>query len=295
MLRAIMRWTPGILALFAVGPIAGALTAAAHARDGGPEATALVAANPVIGLAGLLAAVFLAALLAIPTARFVDYRIATWTASFVLAWAAWRQASVDELIRVARPHSPMIALALEGLLAGGLGVAIILALNMAAAQRAEHGASTAPPPAASPASRLAAALRGESSWAGVALAAAVTAVLTAGVCALLVLEPLKGQAIFGVAVGSFAGAAAGTWASTLLGPATRDTPCFLGIAIAATLTPILAHFMLGDRLLAASFAGTFPGFAAPIGLDWIAGGLMGVPGGVAAAGHLSNKPAPASA
>ncbi len=270
-----MRWVPGIAALFVLGPIAGALTASVRAADGGPEATALVSANPAMGVLAMLATVVLAAIVAIPTARFVNYRIATWAGAFVLTWGAWRQASLGDLVHVTRPDSPMFALAGEGLLTGLVGVVLATALVMAVPSK----------DARSPMRTV----RGESGWVGFGLCALVTAVVAGAVCWVVVLEPLKGQAIFGAALGSFVGAAAGCWAASFVGVPPREPACFAGLALVATLGPVVAQVILGGEVIGATFAGHMPGFGSVIGLDWLAGGLMGAPAGVAMMEQMVHK------
>lgn len=269
MKNGIIRWTIYLLALFAFGPVAGALTAWVRAPDGGDQATPIVSTTPLLGVAAALAAVLVALIPAGAAARLVDARAAMIAAGLTLAWPAFRAGSVDGVIRSNGSAGVLRLLSLEGLILGAAGVAVAVVLAaMHAKARGERNEPLFGP--------------------------GIPQVLVAGVLAgaaaawLIAQTPLPGQA-FAAAVA--AGVAAG--AAGHLVEIRAALPTFAAaIAVLAVLGPWTASVFAvggaGNLLVAGRNGALFP-LANLHGLDWISGGLVGIPMGVAWAGSMIDK------
>jgi hypothetical protein len=239
--------------------------------DGGLAATPLVSAAPASGIVAGLIAAAIALGVGLFAAKFLGLGPGMTAAGLVLAWAAWKTGTVEGLVRSAQSSQPLKVLALEGLLFGLVAVVITAALGFFAKRDAHHDHAHA----------------GTSKYT-VAMGPAIGAALVAGavVAWLLAVSPLKGQAI-----------AAAIAAATIASAAARLVD--FKAPMPALIIPVVALAILGP-LTGVAMAGhagvvtrVYDGSLFPIAnitpLDWIAGGLLGIPLGVAWAGSMIEK------
>jgi hypothetical protein len=272
MLESTLRWTIYLAAAFVFGPIAGTLTGSLHATDGSHSATPLVCASPSSGLLMGLAAMGIALVVGLVAARLLGAAPGMTAAGIVVAWAAWRTGDVDELIRTAQSGRPLTILAAEGAIFGCLAVAMCLAIVIVA----PDGKAVAPPT-----------LR-DRFWGGPTTPVAVLiALFAAGVAAWFVgVTPLKGQAVFAAIAAGTLAAAAGRLADFRLPLASLSIP----IAALAVVGPLAGMAIAGSQaVVQMSYKGTLFPLANIAPLDWVAGGLLGIPQGVSWAGSMIEK------
>lgn len=292
--QTVTRWSIYLAALFLVGPLAGTLTAALRSETGSAQATPLVSSTPVLGIAAGAAALAIALGLGLVGARLVNVHSGMTAAGLVAAWAAWRTGTTHEILREARAADPLWTLVVEGLIFAVLGVALAAALVLAA-KRGDPEEPTiqlsrggAPRPAEGFAERLRQAMPGPGT--AVALLAALAA--AAGAAWLIAQSPMKGQAII-AAVG--AGLAAGV-VGRLVDGRTPILTFFLVIGVLCVVGPATGALVApAGGPVAAMMAGRLFPLAVPVPLDWIAGGLLGVPMGAAWAASMVEKHTAAAA
>jgi len=272
MLTAALRWAPGLLALFILGPIAGAMVGMLQGPDGGPDASLLVNSSPALGLMVLLGVFAITGISSLIASRIVGFRLATWSAGYILAWAAYRATDIPNLLRSqpADAGGPWLMLAVEGLLCGVLAVVLMIGMLIVAKDRPE-------PDSASPREWLMGLVKSKSDWAGAGAA------LVAGlmVAFLINMDPTKGQAILAATVAGAAAGAAGAYVGSFVGETPREPIIAIGFCLLAVVGPILGMFFFGSDGLAGANVGSLAGAPAMIGLDWAAGLMMGLPAGVA--------------
>ncbi len=164
-----------------------------------------------------------------------------------------------------------MVLAAEGLLLGAVSVAMVYAL-WAVVPRSMH-------PKSGP--------RQEQAFRNPALAMAIPiAVVAGGIAAAFIAgSPLKGQAVAAAVVGGIAAGAA----IRLFDLHTPVPAMFVAIAALATLGPLSGVVMAGSGVVSATYRGTLFPLAWILPLDWIAGGLLGIPLGVAWAASMMEK------
>jgi hypothetical protein len=206
-----IRWIFYLAALLIVGPLAGSLMARLFAADGGPDASPLVSTQPGMGIALALAVLLLALVLGAAAARFCGTKPGLSTAGIVVAWAAWRTGTIDQMIRTAQSGQPLMRQAMEGALLGVVSIGIVLIISAAGARHREPNEASRPTETygfSAALSRNARALA--NSFKPPAVAALPIAILAGGVVAgLIAATPLKGQAVFAATFGAVAAAAAG--------------------------------------------------------------------------------------
>ncbi|MCC6659418.1 MAG: hypothetical protein IT437_00895 [Phycisphaerales bacterium] len=273
MKSGIIRWTIYLAAVLAIGPIAGMLIAGLRASDGALDATPLLSTTPLLGMGLALAAAALATIPGVLSAALVDPKAGLIASGMVLAWPAYRSASITGLFQSAPSSSVLVRLSIEGIAIGAMAIGVSWLVELAGRRRT-------PPTPKEKAPTLAELLP--------ALGAAVVA--GAAAAWAIAQTPLTGQAFAAACVG---GVAAGA-AAHLVDP---RTPLTLGVAAVGVLGVVgpLTGFISGDVVTAARLGTLFP-LASLTPLHWAAGGLAGVPMGVAwAASMMEKKPEPAKA
>lgn len=279
MRNSVTRWSIYLIALFIAGPAAGALVGSVRATDGGP-ASPLVSAAPMTGLAFALIALFIALAIGIIAAKLLGTGAGMTAAGVVVAWTAWRTADVDQLIRTAHSGSPLTRLAIEGVVFGIAGLLVTFACWTFGRLRDGR----APRPADGPAP-LAQVKKLLSSKAG--MLSVLVGIVVGGVAAwLIAATPLKGQAVFAaIAAGAFAAAAV-----RLVDFEAPIPAMFLPILLLAVIGPLTGLMLAGSGgVLATSYKGALFPLANISPLDWIAGGLLGIPLGISWAGSMIEK------
>lgn len=273
-----LRWTFYLLALIVIGPAAGLLTGGVRAPDGGPDATALVCAAPARGVLATLGAVALAGLLAAPAAVLCGLRAALSTAGLVLAWAAWRTAEVEEIIRRTQSGGALTTLAIEGGVLTALTAMMGVGLSLIAKREAHEDQQGHPAPELP--MTLGALGQG---WPTQRATAIVIAVVIGGIAAWLVAGTgLKGQTLA-------AAAAAGLLSGAALRVGDSTAPAFgaLGVGVPlAVVGPILGMALGGKDIVSTTYTGGLFAVARIAPLDWAAGYLLGGSLGLAWAGSL---------
>jgi hypothetical protein len=278
---AILRWVLYFAAILIAGPLAAAMFAGLRLADGSPRATVLLASPVVGGIVALIVAVLLAVIMGVLTARLVfSVRAGMIAAGLVLIWPAFRSAQADELIRSAGSAAPLWPLGLEGAIVGVLGLAAAVAIIVLGGAFETGDDPTNDPPLEQPAPRgvLARTL-------GTQMLLATGAGVLAGAAAafFVAATPLRGQAIGGAIVGALAAAVA----ARLVDLRAPLPGLMIPVAILAVLGP-LSGALVGGSVQAAYAGRLFP-IANITPLDWLAGGFLGIPLGVAWAASMVDK------
>lgn len=269
MKSGIIRWTIYFVAVLAVGPVAGALIAMLRAADGGADATPLVSTTPVLGIGLALAAGILALIPGAAQAALVDTKAGLIASGLALAWPAYRSGSVAGLFHAAPTSGVLTRLAAEGVIVGVLALGIAVLVEAAGRRTMPKDAVPAPP------------IRD--------MLPALAAAVVAGAAAAWAIAqtPMTGQAFAAACVG---GVAAGA-AAHLVDPRVPLSLPMAAVALLAALGP-LTGWLSGNPVAAARMGTLFP-VATITPLHWAAGGLVGVPMGVAWAASMMEKKAEA--
>jgi hypothetical protein len=296
---AILRWCMYFVAILIVGPVAFGLLWPLRTADGGADATPLISTTPLLGLLAALAALVLALVAGLLTAKVArSVRGGMIAAGLVLVWAAFGTAEVDDLVRAARSAAPLWMLSLEGVLIGAAGVAAaaILVLFGGGAATGDDPSPSTPPALqktkasqyrTAPPSR--AALRGFFGDTAPLLLAVAAGVLAGGAAAFFAASsPLKGQAIAAALLGAVAAAVAGR----LTNPGMSLPALMLPIAILAVISPVAGAILGGGgAAIETVYGGTLLPIAHILPLDWLAGAFIGIPLGAGWAGSMVEKQA----
>lgn len=248
----VIAWIPALTAAFVLGPIAGLLAAQLTDAAGGPHATLLVTQSPLLGAACALGVAVIAAIAGLLGVRIGTPNVGLFSAGIVLCWASARSGRVDEIIAVSR-QSPFHRFVIEGLLTA------LVALLLIEVVRRFRRHTPAEPPLLLSARALGAGLIG----------AAFTAWLFA-------VDAAKGQTLAAAVASGIVGAAVARMMLVSIPPRLIAVlPVVLGI-----LSPLVAHLITTD-VVAASIDGSLFRLALITPLDWLAGGLIGIPLGLA--------------
>jgi hypothetical protein len=271
MKAAIVRWMFYLAALLFFGPVAAMLVASLRAVNGGPDATPLVSTTPALGILLAFAALAVALLLGIIASRLAGAFAGMSTAGLVVAWIAWRTGTVDGIVRASHSGRPLFLLAVEGAIFGIAGIAMaVLIVRMGDITERRGGLDQ---------KQL---IPDAKAWTALGLAVLAGAV-GAGILAV---TALKGQAIAGAVFGGMLVGVVGRLQRV------RSVPAYMiPIAILAVLGPLSGLAVAGGpgNVIAALYRGTLFPIAHPLPLDWIAGGLLGIPIGIGWAGSMERK------
>ncbi|MBX3366134.1 MAG: hypothetical protein KF912_02315 [Phycisphaeraceae bacterium] len=249
-----------------VGPMVSVIAGGLQLPDGATGATALTSGDRVLGSGLLLVALSIIAASGTLAARLSGARTGALCAGIVAMWIALRQGSPEGVILHARSGEPLIWLAIESAIVGACMPLLLWILHRASDQNEDARGS-----------------RG--SGRSVTTIGAVGAAAAAGLLGvqLFGVESLKGQTIFAAFVASIlAGAASRLVVSAHEDVAVRraTVTAMGGVAILALAGPLAAIAAHGREVVEAAFAGRMIRVANPAPLDWLAGGLLGVPIGV---------------
>lgn len=285
--RLTIRWIFLLGALFVLGPVAGGLIGSLRDSTGGHAATPLTSSEPVTGILSILFAFTLAALVGAGGGRIFGPRLGMRCAGLVLAWAAWSTGTIDAIIRSAQSAAPLRALALEAVVVSIAMLALLGFILFLSRPRAAHEEHDLPCSGAllNQCRRLAS---------PASLIAVVAGFVGGGLVAWVVaISPLKGQAVFSaIAAGIGAGAIA-----RLTGSSIEDDPCplapYLSIVLLAIGAPVAGIIVHGSGIVDAVYAGEVFAATRVLPLDVIAGGVLGVPIGLAWACSMMEKQHPA--
>jgi hypothetical protein len=211
-------------------------------------------------------------------------------AGIVAAWGAWGCATIDTIVRATSDASVFKPLAVEGLICGVAGAAMVHLFERIAMRSQPSGAED---PLASHAGDK----KAKSALGGVVVmdrSASAVAVLAAGLVAgciaaglatwLVAVTAMKGQVVAGAIAAGIAAGMAGVYASQSAKGVVRGVVPALGVALIAGAGPVMALVFDDKDLVPMAMRGTLNALARPIGLDWLAGILCGVPLGMSWAG-----------
>ena len=280
------RWAFIVLCLFAIGPSLLAVTATLRDSHGGTAATFLTSSSGGGALHLVMIVVACAAVGAVG-ARFFTLGVGAMGAGMVAAWAAWGSATIDRVIGVTSDGSALIVLSIEGFLAGLIGAGLLFVIERVT--RGAQPAGTADPLILAGAGKkfkramggLVVTDRSASPFVvlGAALAASIVA---AGIGTWFVAASMsKGQVLAASIVASILAGIAGHFAAhSTRGSVSHVVPA-LGVAVVALAGPLIAGMLHDAKLFQAVNSGALMPLARPIGLDWLAGILCGVPLGMA--------------
>jgi len=270
-MREAVKWVLLGVVTLVIGPISGWLTGRVPAPNGGPHATMLLSAAPLVAILGTILAFALAAMCGVVVGKVGRVRWGLFSAGVVLAWASFESGTVPGVLLWTRGGDGVFArLAFEGLLLGLLGVVVGLLIQRAA----EHDLPEGAPEPAEPRRRA-------DAFVGLGVGVVVGA-LAAWVIAR---EGLKGQTF---AAGAISGVFSAT-AGRLAAPTSPPISFIAAGAILAILGPLTGIFVQsGDPLLAANANDLFP-LALLSPLDWIGGAFFGVPLGLSWAASLTER------
>lgn len=307
MTRTFFRWTFGIASLLAIGPLASLPLAGLHDVDGGHAVTILLNNNLLMGLAFGALLFLVAAIVAAIGTQYFTLGSGTACAGMVVAWGAWRLATIEMILRRAdtksgHPENDLLRLAVEGFV-----VTLIAAALLAMITAINHRHQRHTTPSGSRWTPLGTNQDRESIIPAAAGAIAVGAIV-AGILAWLVsFSTLKGQTVMAAVIaGIGAGAAAHLIGTSMRSQLTPVVPA-ISLALVSLLGPLAAKFGLGatpgnsgSSFFALLIQNQFYGISKPLSLDWAAGALLGAPLGMSWAGAMMDHralelaPAPAS-
>lgn len=275
MAKAVVRWSLFFAALLVVGPIAYALVGTLRAPDGGPGVTPILSTSPIIGLLRGVVAVGMCCGFGYLVCRWVSPRWAYFCAGVAMIWAAAGTGTLVDVLRAAPSDRTLWMLGLEGLV---LGLPVV-AFSWYILPHSPH--APAPPGG----SRLS---HRDPQPVVVGTVAFVFAIAGGAVSAWLIGQNLlKGQTIAAAVVGGLVGAMAGHLAA----PSAPPWAFIAGIVALAVAGPVVAGLVerSGQELLRATFTARVLPPVRLLPLDWLAGGLVGVPIGLAWAGAFVDK------
>jgi hypothetical protein len=297
MKAGIIRWSFYLAALLVLGPLAAGLLGRLRAPDGGPDFSPLVSMTPGEGLLYAFLALLIAAIVAFPTARICGLRPGLTAAGLVMAWAAWQTGTVEGMIRTAQSGGPLVTQAIEGAVLAGLGLLLTVGLSIAAIHEFPTGRrphptqaeSAAADPNTRGASGIGATIIGLFTGKGGLLAIPAAVVAGGIVAALVAATGLKGQAVMAAVFGSLAAAAV----ARLVDIRASYPQMFLAVLTLAVVGPLTGLAAgAGPAVVRASYAGELFPLAHIAAMDWLAGGLLGLPLGAAWASSMVEKRLP---
>jgi len=281
MVNSALRWGLFIAATVIAGPTAYALMHGVAAVDGSHHITALASAAPITGLLRAIVCIVIAALMGGLASRFASLNTGLLCGGVVLAWAASACGTVDGVFRAVTTtgaSAAAISMAIEAAILGLLSAAAVYFIVICRPP-VPAGHST---PAEAPPSRL--------DFAITVVIAAIAGLIAAW---LVAQNMLKGQAIATGAVTTVIGAGA----AALIVRRSSAVAVMLGLTVIAAAGPIVAlitHTGTGSTgLVARAASGTLVHVARLTPLDWLAGGLIGLPVGRSLAlwlGEMQIKP-----
>ena len=289
MTKSILRWSLYLAAALVLGPLAGQLVAQVEAADGGAHATAIIGRSVPHAWGMMLGAGAIAAAAGVLAARFLGLRVGLTVSGLVMAWAAARSGSVEEMLRIGGKPGMLPMLAFEGAIVGLLTTLLFVVMILVARPGAGGADDTLD---GDDALMGAADLKARVLAPAFAMSVGVAIVAGGVVVWLLAREGLKLQTIGAVTIGALIMGAAGRVADH------RSPSLFIGLAITvlAIAGPLIAMFLQGAKVVDAAYAGALHPLARPAPLDWAAGALLGSRWGLDWASSLIEKrSAPAKA
>lgn len=284
MLKGLLKFADSLLAFAVLGPALAALFATLRAYDGEAHTTPLTCATPLRGGLYLVAAFVAAAALGLTSGRVFSRGRGIWIAGLTLVWVSLAGANVRQLLGDLDGPTNLVPLIFEAVLLIPL-TALFAALVEATSpisgdEQGQPGHPSLPPLGFD---GIRAALEPRTFLA--CLAAAVVAASVVGWLAAI--TPYKGQALFA----AFLGGIAAGWASAFAASTSHHgrpsslIPAVISLPLVAALTFLFLKFSANGaviaqtRAIASESGNQLFALGRILPLDWLAGGLLGVPVG----------------
>jgi hypothetical protein len=270
-----LRWMVALVALLALGPVAGSFVAGLRAVDGGPHATLLVNTSPITGLIGGLGALAIATLGGVLAGRVVNLQWGFFACGLILAWPAFVTGEVREVLRSTQDGSVLWTVAFEGVLFGALGVGAAVLIARTGRRPAPGAGREEEAPLTTPSS----------------LVGLGVAILAGGLVAFLIArEGLKGQTLGAAGLAAIGAAVAGRLAAHRV----TGVAFVAALAVLSFAGPAIAAGVIGGDPVEQSYANRLFPLAWISPLDWLSGAFMGAPIGIAWSGTMIEKHAPSA-
>jgi hypothetical protein len=301
MYKGLLKFADAMLAFALVGPLLAWSIGSLRAHDGDPRTTPLSSAEPAKGAAILALCVLAAGAVGVVSGRFFTRGRGVCIAGVCLAWAAFATGNIREVLGDPDGAAAVSRLLVEALILVPLVAVVALAIEAFSPVSAEelghpHGPSFPPP-------GLAGIGRGMTvkSFAAALFAALAAAGVVGG---LVAINPLKGQTLFAAFLAGIAGGWASGFAQTNthskdggLAPPPSLVPALLAVAIVGIIgmgyvMTVGTSVVAGVRTIEAVGGGGLFGFGRILPLDWVAGGIFGVPVGTAWAASMIDRSKP---
>jgi hypothetical protein len=287
MTQLVLKWVVVLAALFAGGPLAASFVAPLRLTDGSHAASLFTDGSSSSGLLAGFGVLALASVMGLASGRLVARDMGLTVAGLVVAWAAWRFSTVDRAASRIGGQGMLATLSIEGLLIGLFGAGMALAISLVARERLSKWEAIG--------HYVESESRGAEFPIGTLVLSGLVGLLAGGFAVWLVAtEALKGQCVMAAVIGGVAcGAASQLFASTARFHLGVVVP-MLAFAVLAGIAPIVTMYVHGKNIVEVAMGGDLFALGKPGPFDWLAGGLLGVPIGIAWANSMLEKE-PASA
>ena len=249
------------LAFFVGGPIVSAVYGIGISGTGGAGMNAFFAEPVLSGVTGLLGAVGLAGVIGIVSGRFGGVLTGYRCAGLTLVWAAFDGGRIGDLLR--HYESPYAGLAVEALVAGG--VLVLAGYGIERVGRDDKQET-----------------RENSGGVDALLGMMIVVVVGVLICGAVARSEVFGQCL----AATIAAGVGGTLIARLRFPNLPLWACIGGVVVLAVVLPLVTIGIEGSGGLRDVYLGRFLAVARPMPLDWLAGGLIGVPLGASWAGSM---------
>ena len=278
MAKTVLKWAIFAVALFVIGPFAGAIASSVQAPDGSTQASILISHSPARALLALALALLLTAIVGVFTSRLFTPRTGLFAAGLVAVWPAGALGDIGGLLRHTASAPVFRTLTFEALLVAAALLAVAWIVSRAGTL------TTAAPPTAPSGLR---AYEERTQALKRSLLAAAAGTIAGGIGAVIAARStLPGQAIFAAA---FAGAL-GTMAAVLVHKTVAAHWATAGLVLLIVAGPASGGFAPPEETLRALYASDLSPLARITPLHWFAGLLIGIPIGFSWGESLTTKP-----
>ncbi len=265
MVKTFIQYGLAALAVLFVGPVAAAALRLAVSPDAGGPVSPSLSAAPAVAWAVAVATIVVAGGIGIAASRLVNFRWGLLCAGLALVWPAAACGDLSASFRATGPGSPMVKLAVDGVLLLLLGAGAAFGIQRFASDREFWATGKT----------------GRAAAFGVGVAVAAACALAS--CFLVAQTSTKGQAVFAACCGAmFAGVALRSM--HIAAPAAA---VLVGTMLVAFAGPLIAEATSRStvELVRAVNAGTGHPLARVLAWDWLAGSLIGLSVGLAWNSH----------
>lgn len=295
MLKGLLKFADSLAAFVILGPALAAMVSTLHAADGDPASTPLTSSTPARGAILLLLSFLAASALGLVSGRVFSRGRGIWIAGLTLFWVSLATATVRQVLGDADGPAALTPLILEAVVLiplAGLFAVLVEALSPISGEERGHPHQPSLPALGFGAVRSIFEPRSF-------LPSLVAAIVAAGIVGwLAAITPYKGQALFAAFLGGIAAGFAPGFAASH-GHHERPpslVPAVLALPVVAVISLVIVKFTAGNTGLLAqvrAIASESPGQLFALGrimpLDWLAGGMIGVPVGANWAASMMDR------